>query len=490
MLRMRNHNFLFTELCSLLLTSVKQIHLWEGYKFLPNLRNMELYGFEKLVVTPDFDGLPNLETFTIYRCDCLEEVHPSIARLERLVLLCIRGGYCLKKFPPITRLNKLETLTFVACPTLLFKISDTQQQNMDDNSGKEVASYKKTFTNSCVTCWTCGCSNLGGLQCCLEEPCLLPNNIGLRFLYRSLRELDLGQCELGDEYIGSCVWELPNLQELSLAANNFSRLNFSLLKLPRLKWLNLAACFNLVELSGLPSSIAVVIANGCSSLESFGDISNCKWLWKVSLQYWDKTLGGDILLDSMLRGNAVMDHFISVVLSGKCLLQNQIIPKGFVVGGKTCELHLPDGWYNDFCGFLVCIVTDIECPRITIIIKRDVDGEDSRFDFWQESNEALEPEYIKTTTYIGYVSFNSLKHITWSTSSYNIISFSLEETYRNPLAIKSYVGAVLVPKKSKGDQVQTTDFSEFWYTGREHRKTFSIQHDSQPSIKILWHPFY
>ncbi|CAH1431624.1 unnamed protein product [Lactuca virosa] len=483
-------NFPPRELCCLRLQGLKQKQLWEGYKYLPNLKNMELIALEKLIVTPDFDGLPNLERLTLTECYCLEEVHPSIGHLDSLVALCIIDASCLKLFPHITQLKKLETLIFLDC-FQNFKPSAFQQQNNSsiphlqlDNGGKEVGSYKESVTNSLVTCWRCGLSNLPGVKCCLEEPCLPHNNIELRFSYKGLCKLNLSGCELGDEYIGSCVWELPNLQELSLAANNFSRLNFSLLQLPRLKWLNLAACFNLAELSGLPSSIAVVIADGCSSLESFGNISNCKWLWKVSL-LGDNKLYGDILLHYMLQGNAIEDHFISLSL------EHQMIPKGVVVRGKTFTLNLPDNWYNDFCGFLVHIVTDIECPKVTIIIMEKVDDEDSRFEALKESNEAMDPEYINgTTTSIGYVSFNSLKHTTWSNSSYNMISFSLEETYRNPDAVESYIGAALIPRKGKGDEVQTTDCSGFWDKERTiHEKTFRIQHDSKSPVKIIWHPF-
>ncbi|KAL7587754.1 hypothetical protein Lser_V15G37504 [Lactuca serriola] len=483
-------NFPPRELCCLRLQGLKQKQLWEGYKYLPNLKNMELIALEKLILTPDFDGLPNLERLTLTECYCLEEVHPSIGRLESLLVLCIIDASCLKFFPHITRLKKLETLIFLDCCQIL-KPSEFQQQNNSsiphlelDNGGKDVESYKESITNSLVTCWRCGLSNLRGVKCCLEEPCLPHNNIDLRFSYRGLSKLNLSGCDLGDEYIGSCVWELPNLQELSLAANNFSRLNFSLLKLPCLKWLNLAACFNLVELLDLPSSIAVVIADGCSSLESFGDISNCKWLWKVSL-LGDNKLYGDILLHYMLQGNAIEDHFISLTL------EHQMIPKGVVVRGKTFTLNLPDNWYYDFCGFLVHIVTDIECPKVIIIITEEVDDEDSRFEALKESNEAIYPEYINgTTTSIGYVSFNSLKHTTWSNSSYNMISFSLEETYRNPDAVESYIGAALIPRKGKGDEVQTTDCSGFWDKERTiHEKTFRIQHDSKSPLKIIWHPF-
>lgn len=156
----------------------------------------------------------------------------------------------------------------------------------------------------------------------------------------------------------------------------------------------------------------------------------------------------------------------------------------------TFTLHLPDDWYNEYCGFLVCVVTQIYRPCINIVVKQEVYEENSLFELLWESNEAVEPIYDGTRTFIGYVSFGSLRHTAFPNSSYNMISFSLEETYRNPDAVESYIGAALIPRKGKGDEVQTTDCSGFWDKERTiHEKTFRIQHDSKSPLKIIWHPF-
>ncbi|CAI9265829.1 unnamed protein product [Lactuca saligna] len=484
-------NFPQRTLCRLVLNNSLQKQLWEGYKLLPNLKTIELWDLDNLIMTPDFDGLPNLETFKLGGCLYLEEIHPSIGLLERLVFLSIGSCWRLKMFPPVTRLKKLETLTFFECPEL-FKLSATQQNmenlphvHLDNNSGSEVSSYIETSPKFFVVCWKCGCSNLLGVDCCVEEPCLRDNmnRIGLQFFLKDLRNLNLGLCSLGDEEIGSAVWELPNLQELNLSENKFSRLDFSLLQLPRLKLLNVSWCKNLVELLELPSSIAVVDAKHCISLESFGDISNCKWLWYVLLQMGNN-LCVDSLLDSMLQGNASESYFINIILEDQ-------IPNGFVGGlfmGRTFTLHLPDDWYNEFCGFQICVVTRMLSPYIDIVIKQEVD-EDSRSELCQEySDEAVEPEYDEATTCVGYVSFGSLRGTAFSNSSYARTSIFLECMYGN--SSHSYVGAKLVPRKSKGGEVKKTkvaiDFSEFWDKQHEDGNTFTIEHDSNSYINILW----
>ncbi|XP_052622371.1 disease resistance protein RUN1 [Lactuca sativa] len=415
-------NFPQKTLCCLRLNNSLQRQLWEGYKLLPNLKTIELRSLRNLITIPDFDGIANLEKFVLSGCLYLEEIHPSIGGLERLVSLSISSCFNLKRFPPIPKLQKLEILSFTGC-SKLFKFSEIQEENMEnlpcldfDNRRKEVASYIESCANFFVNCWRCCCSNIPGVEWCSQEPlaknnmktCLRDNNmnnIGLQFCLRDLRELDLSYCRLGDENMSSAVWELPNLQKLDLSRNKFSRLNLSPLRLPRLKCIDVSCCKNLVELSDLPSSIAVVIADGCKSLESFGDISNCKWLWKVSLWRGNKFFGY-ILLDSMIQGNASEDYFISFIIEHQ-------IPKVFIgrlFRGRTFTPRLPDDWYNDFCGFLICVVVNqMPYPDIDIVIKQEVD-EDSLFELWQEPNEVIKPEFDKCTTYIGYVSFGSLRH--------------------------------------------------------------------------------
>ncbi|KAI3516526.1 hypothetical protein L1887_15444 [Cichorium endivia] len=267
------------ELCCLTFDNLHAKQLWAGYKYLPNLKMVNLLDLENLIETPDFEGLPNLERFMVDGAPLLEEIHPSFGRLEKLVSVAIQYCKNLKIVPPITRSMKLETVVLSNCRNL-FKSSKTQQ-NMENSIPQNM------------------------------------DHIGLWFISRCLRKLNLSWCNLGDGDIRSAAdWELPNLQELNLEGNKFSRLNFNLSRFHRLKWLDITDCYDLVELSELPSSIAVIVADCCTSLKTLGDISNYKWLWKVSLREVTR-LGpfvGDILLESMLQGHA-KDHFISITTS-------------------------------------------------------------------------------------------------------------------------------------------------------------------------------
>ncbi|KAI3516489.1 hypothetical protein L1887_15406 [Cichorium endivia] len=188
----------------------------------------------------------------------------------------------------------------------------------------------------------------------------------------------------------------------------------------------------------------------------------------------------------MLQGNA-SEHYI---INFTC--QHQI-PKSFVgrlFRGKTITLHLLDDWYNGFWGFSICYVAERwTYPVVGIVIKQEVD-KDSLFGVWRESNEAVEPEYNLTTeTYVGHFSFGSLRHTAFSNSSDTMISVSLISRG------VGYIGARLIPRKSEGDQPQTTrvavDSSEFWDEELDayRPQTLSIIHDLKSSIEIKWEPW-
>ncbi|CAH1431540.1 unnamed protein product [Lactuca virosa] len=225
-------------------------------------------------------------------------------------------------------------------------------------------------------------------------------------------------------------------------------------RLPRLKCLNVSYSYDLVELSELPSNV-VVLADDCTSLETLGDISNCKWLWKVSL-LWGEKLDGDIILDSMLRGNA-KDYFISINLSSMDIWSG---PSALWVDlVKTYYMSLPYDWYNHFSGILMFFQNNKNFDSDpNIAIKVGVQ-ENFQCELGQKSNETLETH--NPDTYVGYVSFSSLRHTRCFNSTYNIISFSLdpEGLYGDGYKFR----AVLFPKD---DTVQTTkvttDSSEFW----------------------------
>ncbi|KAI3696363.1 hypothetical protein L1987_79377 [Smallanthus sonchifolius] len=212
-------------------------------------------------------------------------------------------------------------------------------------------------------------------------------------------------------------------------------------------------------------------------------LSNCQlgdedidWnAWDLpNLQELDLSTSGDQkLTDSMSQGNAIEHHFMSLALEHRVLQMSgpsQVSQSRFV-------LQLPHNWYNEFCGFLIHTVIDYQEPYVTITIEQEIDEGECSY-----RNE-LFPHPPPPPTYIGYVSFSSLRQATWLNSQCNTISFYTG----GKLEVK------LVPMKSRGDHpVQTengaSDCSEFWDEERQDRKTFTVQHDSKSSINVLCRP--
>ncbi|CAI9295512.1 unnamed protein product [Lactuca saligna] len=167
------NNFPPRGLCCLVLEYAIQDQLWNGYKYLPNLKMIKLWQLKNLVMTPNFDGIPLLERFKLHGCPKLKEIHSSFGRLDKLVCLSIIDCKGIKKFPSISRFKKIETLSFAECPRV-FKLSKIQRK-MDSLGDEDMSSAVREL------------SDLNNIQ--------LRYFRYFRFFRREyLRKLDLGFC--------------------------------------------------------------------------------------------------------------------------------------------------------------------------------------------------------------------------------------------------------------------------------------------------------
>nr|XP_043621090.1 TMV resistance protein N-like [Erigeron canadensis] len=388
------------------LDSTLQIELWKGQKHLPCLKELILSYAKSLVKTPDFSGLPCLQKLILLNCDRLEEIDASLGNHTSVVNIYV--GHCEKliRFPTIVRMKKLEIFEVTNCNALLEfpKI----EANMDslvnlhlENVRIEVLpSSVGTYCTNLISLMLKDCSKLKSIDSKLhalkhlkqfkltgvtqlekypkdlfDENCFLEELLfDLKYssgmnnlrpnppkLPRLLKKLNLSGFKLKDGEVPCEISELSNLQELYLCGNHFSRLDFSLSQLTRLKLLNLSRCHNLVELPMLPSNIVILQADYCYSLEAIGyDIySNSKWLSQVSITKSDgegcgSLVGGVKLLESMLQGKNIQNHHCMSLN-----LQGLEIPKAFeprLVRGNRFRLKLAENWYNEYTGFLFCAV--------------------------------------------------------------------------------------------------------------------------------------
>ncbi|MFS7959105.1 putative TIR domain, P-loop containing nucleoside triphosphate hydrolase [Helianthus anomalus] len=474
-------NFQPRELGCLELRDSQQKELWHGYKFLPNLKILNLHSSRNLIKTPDFEGLPCLERLILENCESLEEIHPSIGYHKRLVYVNMRACRGLKRFPPIMHMKKLETLNFSGCSKLQ-QFPDIQS-NMDSlvtlhlgfTSIEIIPPSVAQFCTNLVSLDLGSCSKLkrtegnfhllGNLKDLSLNLVSLDRSVSLKLpqFLCSLRKLDLSRCNLGDGEIPSNIYELLNLQLLNLSGNDFSRLPSGLSRIPCLKLLNLSHCVNLVELPELPSSIAILYAYRCGSLEIVKDLSYYKWLWKVSL--WGRT--NYRVLHTMLEGNAVKDRFMSVV--SRCKVEPSRLFTEFVT------LHLPHNWCCDFSGFLLSLHSrDCDYGMYNIVIKQEMSTDQSeKFD-----KDCREPYKYER---VGYVPFSSLRHIPWFSPTYTKnISFQTNYGVLNVELVRS-------KGKISDSNEHTVDDSECWDEEYEDIKTFEIIYNSKSSeIQIVW----
>ncbi|PWA99313.1 NB-ARC domains-containing protein [Artemisia annua] len=466
-----------TKLVILCLTTGLQRELWNGYKYLPCLKEIDLHCMGHLVATPDFDGLPCLVKLSLSYCCSLQVIHPSLGRHRNLVKIHIKMCDSLKGFPDIIQLKKLETLKIICCSQLYkFPVIQSKMDSLVklawNHTGVSVLppSIRQCCTNLLSL-------SLDGLSTRISNRrCLV--GIGSSHLPCFLRKLNLGWCNLLDGDIPYDIGELSNLQELGLHGNPFSRLRCSLLRLTRLRLLNLTFCRSLVELPKLPSSIAILMANSCYSLKTIENFqTNCKWLCQVSLLKGNRDIGGERILRSMLQGNAMETRSIYLQLEG---LE---IPKGFkpsLLKGTRFRLQLPPNWYDDFSGFLMCaVLTRGYNLTVNISMRYEMDDSVHMDSQWEEGEH-------DEVTWVGYVSFGSLRDSTWWDSSYSAITFSLhcggEETSESCTGL----AVALVPaRKSESNPMEATiNHLDFLDETDSYAHKFAKRGDSKSALEI------
>ncbi|GKD70018.1 Toll/interleukin-1 receptor domain-containing protein [Tanacetum coccineum] len=409
---------------------------------------------ERLVSTPDFNGLPNLQKLELNECYVLKEIHPSLGNHRSLKYVYVSDCYKLSMFPTIVRMEQLESLRISNCHKSL--VFPEIQANMErlvklDLDAIQIDALLSSIGERCTnliylrlhSCFILNSIEVkfDGLKCLEEFKCSnghrkIPFPLPLTC---SLRKLDLSNCGFEDGEIPSDIGELSNLQDLDLSNNNFSKLHFSLSQLTRLKLLNLSRCFSLVKLPELPSSIAIFIADRCDKLTSIGNLSE------------------------------------------NCLE----IPKQFtnrLYAGAECRLPLPENWCNDFCGFLICVVVE-HCiyswtsPKITI---QEEASDDMRGMFhdvvWGESFGG--ERYV---TWVWNVSFASLRCTEWWNPTHKNVSFRIHHYQTNPSSYLG-IGASLVPMNNGSGLTDTsTDSSEFT---DDYTHKISIDRDSKSYLTI------
>uniref|UniRef100_A0A7N2MH21 ADP-ribosyl cyclase/cyclic ADP-ribose hydrolase n=1 Tax=Quercus lobata TaxID=97700 RepID=A0A7N2MH21_QUELO len=263
-------------------------YLWEGVMHSVNLKFIDLSHSNRLIRTPDFSGVPNLEVLNLSDCFRLVEIHPSIGKLNRLEILNLSWcGQLVEIHPSIGQLSRLRYLDLQHCYFLT--VLPTLSSEMES----------LTVLN------TYGCSSLNSF----------PKFTGIM---KSLSELNLGLTTVKNP-APSSIFEC----------------------LTALTFLNLSSCSKLESLPRLPSTVRYINAEGCSSL---------KWSpERVKLSIWSQLFSQWLPYDESgsRLGFTILFHFLQGLLCRKAILDGSIFPSCLTqVVENSISIELPSNWYN------------------------------------------------------------------------------------------------------------------------------------------------
>ncbi|CAK8576913.1 unnamed protein product [Lathyrus sativus] len=204
-------------------SSIKQ--LWEGKKYLPNLKILNLSDSTNLIKMPDFGEFPNLERLNLKGCKKLVQLDPSIGLLRKIVYLNLENCKSLVSIPNnIFGLSSLIVLKMPGCSKSCFK----EFNNPRHLDIIETASHSHSLLPTPTT-KTMVIPSFPSLYCLLE--------------------VDISYCGLSQ--LPEAIGCLRCLEILDLGGNNFVTLP-SLRELSKLVHLNLENCKCLESLPELP----------------------------------------------------------------------------------------------------------------------------------------------------------------------------------------------------------------------------------------------
>ncbi|KAF5454648.1 hypothetical protein F2P56_024296 [Juglans regia] len=160
--------------------------LWKGISSFGSLKRFDLSGSQNLLETPDFTGVPSLETLDLEGCTSLSKVHKSIGVLKRLRRLNLHACKCLKSFPNEISLESLEHFYLSDCsrfekfPDIVGNMTSLRLLYLDGTAIKELPLSFKSL---------CGLSILSLHNC--KKLSIFPSVI---CSLSSLKILDVSDC--------------------------------------------------------------------------------------------------------------------------------------------------------------------------------------------------------------------------------------------------------------------------------------------------------
>ncbi|KAB2603575.1 TMV resistance protein N-like [Pyrus ussuriensis x Pyrus communis] len=356
----------------------KLVRLWDGKENFPKLKCIDLSYSNKLIGTPDFTGLQNLEKLILWWCKNLVEIHPSIAVLKKLKVLNLCGCESIKSLPSKVEMDSLQYLILAGCSKVkkIPEFSNQQMKSLSSLSLRRTAIEKLPSSIEHLV----GLTKLS-FDTCRKEPFVNMKNLkNLKFLrlsgtrksdvpcpglvlsslyhLRCLEVLILSYCDLGEGDISDDIGCLSSLKKLHLGGNNFVTLPASMKCLSRLQHLYLDECQRLEQLPDIPPNMKLnVYLSDCTSLKRLSDPSNLSdfAFWSMNCftlvedENWIKTMYSRIVKYATEKIYRSHNH---IVCPGKG------IPEWFnnQTSGHALDVELPPQSCSSWMGIAFCVV--------------------------------------------------------------------------------------------------------------------------------------
>ncbi|KAK2984916.1 hypothetical protein RJ640_001269, partial [Escallonia rubra] len=318
--------------------------LWTGMKLVDKLKFVDLSHSQKLSRTPDFEGIPNLQSLVLENCISLIGVHQSIAFHINM-----------RSLPDKIQLESLEVLVLSDCiilddfPDIQGDMHNLSEIFLDGTAIKVLPSTIEYLRNLVLLDLTRYCSKLEKLPEDLQN-------------LKLLEELHADRTAI--VFLPRCIGFLKKLKILSFRGCEDTILTQSW-SLPFVLP-TVSGCRKLKVLPELPPSIVELYADNCSHLQVLVDpLSKYKKLFTVSLincsELADNIAG--TLWQYLLHSACVLEGLrVDGIYQGSSILvPGTQIPKHFgnENRGRSISIKLPPQWYNDrFMGFAIYVVVE------------------------------------------------------------------------------------------------------------------------------------
>ncbi|XP_016650458.1 PREDICTED: TMV resistance protein N-like [Prunus mume] len=251
-----------------------------------SLKFLNLERSKFLRKTPDFSGVPNLETLNLDDCTSLVELHPSAGFLHKLVKLRLMGCRSLTLFPEIK--GKMESLKYLYLAYTSIKelpsssirhFTRLEEMNLTGCENLTNLPFSIYELKHLVSISVMKCSKLVSFpKMEKSEDSRSAESLvtlqGGNLAFPKLSRFYVGRSNLSDIADLLTLDCMTKLTTLDLSGSNFVSLPVCINNFVNLRDLRLVSCKRLREIPDLPRALKYLNVSDCLSLERVSKLSN------------------------------------------------------------------------------------------------------------------------------------------------------------------------------------------------------------------------